>query len=468
MLASAMPTKGTDGPARTQRVDSRALEAWIDGGVAEIVRGPGVGESVRVEGSRVVVGRDPGCDLTIDDPRVSAAHLELVPTERGVVGRDLQTTNGTRIGDLSILEVVLHDGVEMSVGDSVVRFRYDESPRRVERSTESRFHSLVGESAPMRTLFAELRRVAGTKLNVLVEGETGTGKEEVARSLHAESARARGPFVVVDCGAIAPNLLESTLFGHEKGAFSGAQSRHVGLIETAAGGTLFLDEVGELPLEAQTRLLRVLEARTIRRVGGTKEVEVDIRVVAATHRDLPAMVSAGTFRADLFFRLATARIRVPALRERLGDVPLLCRELLERIADDEVPRMSDEALEALGRRDFPGNVRELRNTLDVAAAFCRDGVVLPGDLSSEPPALPAMAAAPRAPRATESVDGADVSTDVLYREGKELAIEAFDRAYLGRLLEEQDGNITRAAARAGLERHHLRSLLKKRGLWKPK
>ncbi|MCC7536780.1 MAG: sigma 54-dependent Fis family transcriptional regulator [Deltaproteobacteria bacterium] len=459
---------------KTQRVATSSLDSWVDGGVLEVVRGPSSGARVEVRGGRVVIGRAEGCDLVLDDARVSAAHLELVPTEKGVVLRDLGTTNGTRIGTLVVREAILGDGTEIAIGACELRFGYDDTPARVERFGRDTFHGLVGGSLAMRALYADLERLAKTRLNVLIEGETGTGKEVVARAVHEASPRSSAAFVTVDCGALAPTLVESTLFGHEKGAFSGAHQRQEGLVEAAHGGTLFLDELGELPLEAQTRLLRVLEARTIRRVGATKEIPVDVRVVSATHRDLLAMVAAGTFRADLFFRLATARVQVPPLRARKEDIPLLAKTLLARIFDDDAPVLDDEAVELLRRRDFPGNVRELRNDLEVAAAFATSGRIRAGDLLRRPSAAAAVpgqssASSPLpAPRGASPSPATTLPNEPLgiYHEAKETAIASFERDYLERLMAEATGNITRAAARAGLERHSLRALLKKHALWK--
>ncbi|MCC7537678.1 MAG: sigma 54-dependent Fis family transcriptional regulator [Deltaproteobacteria bacterium] len=462
---------GAPGPVgSTLRLEPPSADAFVAAGTLTVIAGPSTGACARLEGRRVLVGRAAGCDLKLDDARVSAVHLELVPTERGVSLRDLGSTNGTLIGSLRVHEVTLADGVEITVGTSTLLFRADAERSRLARPRRDGFHGLVGGSLAMRALYAELERLAPTQLNVLIEGETGTGKEEVARAIHQASPRSSAPFVTVDCGALTPTLLESTLFGHEKGAFSGALSRQEGLVEAADGGTLLLDEIGELPLEAQTRLLRLLEARTIRRVGGTREIRVDIRVLSATHRNLPAMVAGGTFRADLFFRLATARVHVPPLRERLDDLTALSTHLLERIAGPKAPVLSRDAISTLERRTFPGNVRELRNVLEVAAAFASAGRIEPSDLQRRAHEAP-HAVEPTRALVTEALGTSGVTPArggprPLYREAKESALEAFERDYFAGLMADNDGNITRAAAQAGLERHHLRAMLKRRGLWK--
>jgi DNA-binding NtrC family response regulator len=455
----AEPETALEAEAGATRPAARSGPAvFVSGGLLEGVSGPAAGRSLEVSTERALVGRAEGCDLVVPDPLVSAAHLELLPTASGVVARDLGTTNGTFLGTVRVREVVLSDGTELALGGSVVRFRSARAPARVPRAERSGFHGLVGGSTAMQALYASLGRLSAARISVLLEGETGTGKERVARAIHDASDRRDGPFVVVDCGALPSTLVESTLFGHEKGAFSGADSRSIGLIEGAGGGTILLDEIGELPLEMQTRLLRVVESRTVRRVGGSREIPVEVRFLSATHRDLPAMVASGAFRADLFFRLAAARVVVPPLRERLADVPALADAVLAEVAGPDAS-LSPDALEALCRRDFPGNVRELRNVIEAAAAFAGGGAIRAEHLTRQ-------AAAPRlAPVVQAALPPGDGVGLGLYREAKEAALAAFDRVYLARLLDEAGGNLTRAAARAGLERHHLRTLLKKRGLW---
>jgi len=230
------------------------------------------------------------------------------------------------------------------------------------------FGCVVARSPAMADVLADLERLAASEVTVTLIGETGTGKDVLARALHKGSPRAREPFVVFDCGAVAPNLMESELFGHEKGAFTGAHAEHTGAFERAAGGTLFLDEIGELPLELQPRLLRAIDNRSVRRVGGTRDRHVDARIVAATNRDLAAFVAMKQFRQDLFFRLAAAVVRLPPLRDRRDDIPLLVAELLAELGHASLP-IAPEAFEQLCAHRWPGNVRELKNTLSCALAF---------------------------------------------------------------------------------------------------
>ncbi|MFN9811616.1 MAG: sigma 54-interacting transcriptional regulator [Deltaproteobacteria bacterium] len=448
----------------TRRVEPKSVSRFLDTAVLEVISGPGAGARVEVGSAPVLVGRDGGCQIVLADARVSATHLELRATPEGVRLRDLETTNGTFVGSLRVREALALDGTEIRIGDSVLRLAYDDTPSKVSEARAGKLHGLVGRSAAMRELYASIDRIATTHLSVLVEAETGSGKEEVARAMHASSPRADGPFVIVDCGAIAPSLLESTLFGHEKGSFSGATDRRVGLVEAADGGTLFLDELGELPLEAQTRLLRLIEARTFRRIGSTKDLKANVRFVSATHRDLPAMVSKGSFRADLFFRLATARVRIPPLRERIDDLPELVVALAKRM-ELAPPKLDETTLALLSKRPWPGNVRELRNLVELLGATVPDGRVTRAHLDALPPtsfAAPPPAPAPvreeiRQPSQAEGVPA-------LFRDEKERANEAFERAYLARVLALHPGNVSHQAAHAGLVRHHWRALVRKHGL----
>ncbi|HXI59471.1 MAG TPA: sigma-54 dependent transcriptional regulator [Polyangia bacterium] len=238
------------------------------------------------------------------------------------------------------------------------------------------FGNLVATAPTMSEVFAVMRRLAPTDITLTVIGETGTGKDVVAHAVHDASSRAGGPFIVFDCGAVPANLVETELFGHERGAFTGAHAEHVGAFERARGGTLFLDEIGELPLDLQPRLLRALESRSIRRVGGTRDARVDLRIVAATNRDLAALVANRTFRQDLYFRLAAAVVQLPPLRERREDIPLLVPRLLADLGRPEVT-VSDATLELLRAHPWPGNVRELKNVLACALAFVDAGVLEP-------------------------------------------------------------------------------------------
>jgi len=430
------------------------------GGVARLVvtQGPSSGKSLVLTQARATVGRHTTNDLVLDDRRVSSAHLELERRDEGrLLVRDLSTTNGTFIGAHRILEAELGPGALLRVGDSSLRLELDDRAEPERGSEAARFGGLLGASPEMRELFARLDRIASTHLTVLAQGETGTGKEELARALHAHSSRRAGPFVVLDAANIPPTLAESVLFGHERGSFTGADTRHVGAFERAHGGTLFLDEVGELPLDLQPKLLRVLETRAISRVGGTETVPIEFRLVAATHRDLRAEIDAHRFREDLFYRLAEARVFLPPLRARPADIPLLTRHFLDELGAPERPlSMTAEALHSLAGRRWPGNVRELRNVVARAAALCVDGVISEADLAGEGFGFRGSMAE------REPLDVAGT-----FAEAKARAVERFEAAYLEALLRRCGGNLSKASRQADIARNHLRALLKKRGLYDP-
>jgi DNA-binding NtrC family response regulator len=305
----------------------------------------------------------------------------------------------------------------------------------------------------MRKLFALLEKVAQSDINVLIEGESGTGKELVATEIVQRGSRADRPFVIVDCGAISPNLVESELFGHIRGAFTGADRDRIGAFEAADGGTVFLDEIGELPLELQPKLLRALEAREIRRVGETKARKVNVRVVSATNRDLEREVNKGRFREDLYFRLAVLQVRVPPLRERLEDLPILIRVFLSALGVPEQERLFGSAVLAeMSKHDWPGNVRELRN-------YVERSVVLQS-------AIPAGATARRSAPSHPHL-GSQVDIRIPFKIAKDAAVDTFERSYLGALLESCGGNMSKAARTAGMDRMYLHRLVQKHGLRGP-
>ncbi|AKF10811.1 Flagellar regulatory protein FleQ [Sandaracinus amylolyticus] len=323
----------------------------------------------------------------------------------------------------------------------------------------ARFPRVIGRSERTNELRRQLAAAAGCDATVLLRGESGTGKEVAAWSIHEASERRRGPMVVVDCSAIASELIESELFGHERGAFTGALGPRAGLFETASGGTIFLDEIGELPLAMQPKLLRVLESRTVRRVGGQKNVAIDVRVVCATHRDLRAEVRAGRFREDLYFRLAVLSVELPALRARREDVPLLIEHFLQQqsaSAAAVMARIARERRHELLQHAWPGNVRELRNHVERCAAFGRwvplDGDVEP-ELAREEPSGEHRVAA------ILGVDGSKA-----YADEKQKWVSLFERAYLEELLRVHDDNVKAAARTAGIDRAYLYRLLHRHAL----
>jgi DNA-binding NtrC family response regulator len=423
-----------------------------------VTQGPSSGKMLLLTRARATLGRHPTNDLVLDDPRVSATHLELERREEGrLCVRDRGTTNGTWSGALRVFEAELGPGALLKLGDSAVRVEVDDRAEPERGSEAARFGGLFGASPEMRELFATLERIAPTPLTVLAEGETGTGKEELARAVHAASPRSAGPFVVLDAANIPATLAESVLFGHERGAFAGADARHEGAFERASGGTVFLDEVGELPLDLQPKLLRVLETHALTRVGGADLIPVDFRLVAATHRDLRAEIEAHRFREDLYYRLAEVRVFVPPLRARPLDVPLLARRFLDELGTADRPlSITDGALQSLSGRRWPGNVRELRNVVARAAALCVDGTITEADLAGEGFGFRGSVAE------REALDL--VGT---FAEAKGRAVERFEHAYLEALIRRCSGNLSKASRQADIARNHLRALLKKRGLYDP-
>jgi DNA-binding NtrC family response regulator len=441
-----------------------ATDAWqkspaSDQEICRIVvaEGPNHGAALALVRARATVGRHPTNDLVLEDPQVSAVHLELErrPAARVLV-RDAASTNGTWLGAHRLLEMELGPGARIRVGASVLQVEREDRATIAEASAPSRFGGLIGSSPEMRELFALLGRVAPKGLGLLVQGETGTGKEEVAHAVHGASPRRDGPFVVLDSTTIPPTLAESVLFGHERGAFTGAENRHVGAFERAHGGTIFIDEVGELPLAIQPKLLRVLERRELSRVGSKEMIPVDVRVISATHRDLRLEIERGRFREDLYFRLAQVRLVLPPLRARPSDVPDLARHFLREVAAPDGPAMvlEEDALQELVRRPFPGNVRELKNVVLRGAALTDDGRIRVADLAGEGFGFHGPNAA---------AVGLDVGAP--FAVAKQRAVDRFERDYLEALMRRSQGNLSRASRQADIARHHLRELLKKHGLY---
>lgn len=424
-----------------------------------VVEGPNPGGVLVVNRSRHTVGRHSTNDLVVEDPGVSLVHLEVfrVVTDRVLI-RDAGTTNGTWLGEHRLVEAQLATGAVLRIGTSKLRVEADPSPLHAVVSEQPRFEGLVGQTTEMRELFAVLERIAPKTLSVLFEGETGTGKEEAARALHARSRRKDGPFIVLDAATIPITLAESTLFGHERGAFTGADYRHIGAFERAAGGTIFIDEVGELPAAIQAKLLRVLERREIVRVGGKEPIEVDVRVITATHRDLRKEVEAGNFRDDLYFRLAQVRLTMPPLRTRKGDITLLAKVFLESCLEpsDVLVTLDAEALEELTRRPWPGNVRELKNALLRGAALCEDGIITKADIGTGGYGFGTVG---------ESQEPMELIGT--FAEAKNKVIERFEKTYLEALIHRTRGNLSKASRDSGIARNHLRDLLRKRGLYEP-
>lgn len=416
---------------------------------------------VEVGAEPLIVGRNAACALVLEDGKVSAVHAELVATDKGVRIRDLGSRNGTFIGGVRIGEVYLLSSTKLRLGETEIEFE-PARPERIAVPALSSFGPLVAQSAPMRAIFERLTKIAPTDLTLLIGGETGTGKELVAQALHTASPRAKKPFIVVDCGSIPPSLSEATLFGHERGAFTGAIDKRLSPFVEADGGTIFLDELGELPVEVQPKLLRALAERRIKSVGGSVYKEVDVRVIAATRRDLVRAVNAGEFRSDLYFRVAQVKIELPPLRQRVEDIGVLVRKMLKDLGDESAyERVTTTTLERLCRHDWPGNVRELKNAVVVATALAGEGE--PIDIAAH---LGELAEAKIAGPSLHIGNSGGYGTlkGKPFQEAKRDVLARFEKDYFAALSEEAKGNVSEMARRSGMERAHVRTYLRRHGI----
>ena len=435
--------EGATIPLQSERPgDHPAMELIVD-----VERGVSVGRHWSgADAKRVLIGASPSCDLVLDDPQVSRLHCEI----RLRAGRwqlvDLGSMNGTfvegvgiRDADLPIREVALQ------LGGSKLKVRVKEPRAETTALGPVVFGRMYGASPPMQRLFAKIDRIAASDTDVLIEGESGSGKELVTAEIVSRSKRANKPLIIVDCGALAPSLVESELFGHCKGAFTGADRERAGAFEQADGGTVFLDEIGELPLELQPKLLRALAAREFRRVGETVARTVDVRVIAATNRRLESEVNHGRFREDLFFRLGAIRVDLPALRERLEDLPLLVGAFLQELdAGPLLDKLTADLYAELRLHSWPGNVRELRN-------WVKRFVVLEER---------------EIPKSKDSVGDTapEVDFSLPYSDAKARVVQQFERRYLKHVLDAAGGNVSKAARLARMDRMHFHRLLQRHEL----
>ncbi len=475
----------TDQPLLTAPI--RPAQARVIRGFSILcISGPASGQKWQGGAERCTVGSHPSNELVLDDPTVSRFHCELVVAGDRIRVRDLGSRNSTVIGEVAINDATVADRATITLGHSIVRVAIEPTVTEVAQSARTQLGPLIGASAPMRELFSQLERIAPTDATVLIEGETGSGKEGVVEALHTISERADDPLIVVDCSAVPSNLIESELFGHEAGAFTGATSRRIGAFEAARGGTLFLDELGELPAELQPKLLRALESREVRRVGSNTAIKCDVRIVAATNRDMRREVNRGAFRADLYYRLAVVRLLVPPLRARADDIPLLVAHFLERLGarpEIKAQLVTEAFLAELATAPWPGNVRELRNHVEQCVVFGEARLPLtegadafsPSPSSSSFPGAQLTAAAAPAsallapsspsPSPSPALSGAPDSAPLLpYEQARRAALEDFERTYLRRLLTASDDNVAAAARDAGVNRAYLHRLLRRHGL----
>jgi DNA-binding NtrC family response regulator len=402
----------------------------------------GADAGTSITGDAIAIGTADDNALAVKDQAVSRYHLELRRSAEGISLVDLGSSNGTWIGSVRVERAVIQPGTRVRIGDTTLAI--DDAGQTVAppASDAPVIPELVGDSEGIKEVARLVHKLARVDSSVLINGETGSGKEVVARAIHEASPRRGHELVVVDCGSLPATLISSILFGHEKGSFTGADARRTGAFERAHGGTILLDEIGELPLEVQPSLLGVLERRSFTRVGGTQTITVDVRVLAATHRDLRAEVNAGRFRADLYYRLAVAKVGIPPLRERLEDLEPLARHFAARLTGSEQLGPLAGMLAALRAHPWTGNVRELRNVVEAALVM---GEV---DLGTG------------APVRTES----PASAVATYREARAAALQRFEAEYLRDLVERSGGNASEAARIARMDRPYLLTLLRKHGL----
>ena len=420
------------------------------GCVVSVLEGPDVGKRFTVDDfvtQRVLVGQSPVCTVCLTDRAVSRRHAALEGDRAGMRLIDLESSNGTFVNDLRVRDVSLRGGETVRMGSTTLRFDVDASTHVVPAPDQTRFHRVIGGSPEIRRLYPVFAQLAGSDVPVLIEGETGTGKEILAESLHEASARKDGPFVVFDCTTVSASLLDSELFGHERGAFTGALTNRRGLFEEAHKGTLFIDEIGDLDITLQAKLLRAIERMEVRRVGGNKWTKVDVRIIAATRRDLDREVQARRFRDDLFFRLAVARVELPPLRRRRGDIALLARTFWTSLGGQEAD-LSPDLIQRLEEHDWPGNVRELYNAVSRHLALGQ--------------------AAPDEPTAESAEPTGGDFLDRTVHAGKPLpaarqdVVAEFERRYVTHMLEVHGGHVGRAAEACGIGRRYFQMIRAKR------
>lgn len=414
-----------------------------------VVKGPDKGQELSWDSLLLRVGSSPDNDLALTDETVSRNHFKIELDQQGYRIIDLGSKNGIGVDSLAVRDAYLPPTCKIGLGDTILRYKEARETVDVELTTGNKLGELSGGSSQMRHLFALIQKVANTEATILVEGESGTGKELTARALHDMSKRKDKAFEIVDCSAIPESIIESELFGHVRGAFTGAVSTRKGAIESAAGGTLFLDEIGELPLPLQGKVLRLIERREIKPVGADGFRRVDARILAATNRNLREEVGKGAFREDLYYRLAVVKLRLPPLRERRDDVPLLAETFLDHFSRRDGRRytIGHAMMSRLMSYDFPGNVRELKNIIE-RSCLLSEGVELDLDFGTRPPVSPGGSE-------FEPLMG------LPYKDAKDSLVSSFEEKYWSRLLELCDSNVSEAARRGGIHRKSLEYLIKK-------
>lgn len=428
--------------------------------VLTIIEGPGRKKKYDLgKKAQTTVGKKDDNDFVIDDSAVSREHMQVEATADSYLLKDMGSTNGTFINGIKVKEAFLAPGDVITIGSTKIEYQAYDEKVEMEPSSQTQFGNMVGKNKKMRQIFGVLERISPTLATVIIEGETGTGKELVAQAIHEHSERKDKPFIIFDCSAVAPNLIESELFGHMKGSFTGAIKDRKGAFESANGGTIFLDEIGELGIDLQPKLLRALEQREIKRVGSTQSINLDVRVVCATNRNLKEEVNQGRFREDLYYRLSVVKIQLPPLKERTDDIPLITEAILSKArfnkkADGSffASRVEDDALKMLQKYRWPGNIRELTNVLERAVSFSTNGMI---DAKNLEFIFSELNSNEDATMRTASI----IDSSVPFKEAKQQIVENFEKDYLEELLERNGGNVSKASREAKIDRKHLRNLL---------
>jgi DNA-binding NtrC family response regulator len=417
----------------------------------------------RFEERKITIGSSPECDFTVSDPAVSRKHATIEADEHGYRLSDAGSKNGTFLDGNRIESAYLSENAVIRIGETELEFETTDEEREIHLPNRHRFGGLLGKSDDMREIFGLLDQIAPTDSTVLIQGESGTGKELAARAIHDHSDRRDSPFVVVDCSAISSDLIESELFGHKEGAFTGASDDRQGAFRRADGGTVFLDELGELSKDLQPKLLRVLENQRVKPVGGDTTYDIDTRILAATNRDLEQAIEEGQFREDVYYRFAVITLELPPLRDRPEDIPLLVDHFLSESADTEEDSfdVSYKTMQKLQRHDWPGNVRELRNFIERASLLSQGDDLETRFLKPDEPteASPEEASESAAPMADLAIE-----QKLAFKDAKNRLVEEFEKSYWTALIKQTDGNISEAARIADMHRKSVEYILKKHDL----
>jgi len=447
--------KTSTGKTKVLRWEEQASKIHLHKCKLTISTGEMKGKEFTLSQAVIQVGTKAGNQIVLKDETMSRLHFEIFQNKEGYLLKDAESLNGVFINGVRVKEAHLQAGAVIRAGKTEMKFLPLDEIFEITPSKKTKFASLIGGSIPMRKIYTIIEKIAPTEVTVIIEGESGTGKELIAQAVHEKSKRSKKSIVVFDCSAVPANLIESELFGHEKGSFTGATGLRHGAFELADGSTIFLDEIGELPLDLQPKLLRVLESRTIKRVGGDRPIAVDVRVVAATNRNLEAEVKKGNFREDLYYRLNVVPIYLPPLRKRKDDVPMLVDHFIDEYNKSNTEKACDGieqgAVHLLNSYEWPGNVRELRNTVSRILSFMDGSKITTEDIPERV----------RIPVARAELD---IREDLGFKDAKEQWISTFEKQYLQELLKKNNFNISATAKEAGIDRKSVQRLIKKYAL----